>query len=140
MVTLTVYGKIAGKGSRTVGLRKDGSRYTRPASKYEKPWVKAVSDAAMWRKVQGPEVEAPYAVWLEFYFAKGKKPRHGYPSQLDIDKACRATLDGLVDGGILSDDRHVTEVHATKRWAATPEGECCRITVCPPDQSMVRAA
>lgn len=140
MVVLTVFGRIAGKGSRTIGRAKNGRAYTRPASKHEKPWVKAVADAALWRKTQGPVVEAPYAVWLDFYFQRGRRPKHGYPSSLDVDKAVRATLDGLVDGGLLSDDRHVVEVHATKQWATAEGGECCRVTICPPDTPMVRAA
>jgi Holliday junction resolvase RusA-like endonuclease len=29
----------------------------------------------------------------------------------------RALLDGLTRGGLISDDRHVTELRAFKRWA-----------------------
>lgn len=141
MVVFTVYGRIAGKGSRTVGVRKNGTRYTRPASKYEKPWVKAVGDAAIWRKAQGGALpEPPYAVYLDFYFARPKRPSHDYPSQLDLDKAIRATTDGLVEGGLLSDDRHVTEYHVRKFFAASDEGECCKIVVTVPDRAVVRAA
>lgn len=140
MVAFTVYGRIGGKGSRTVGVRKNGSRYTRPASKYEKPWVKAVADAALWRKAQGPPPQPPYAVYLDFYFAPKKRAKWGWPSSLDLDKAIRATTDGLVEGGLLEDDRHITEYVVRKFWAATSEGECCRVVLRTPDEPSVKAA
>lgn len=41
-----------------------------------------------------------------------------YPSALpDLDKLCRAVLDGLTDGGAWKDDGQVVTLHATKRYA-----------------------
>ncbi len=131
-VIFTVYGAPAAKGSRTLGRRRDGSTFTRPASRAEHPWVEAVARQAMALKTQSAELpDAPYVVWLSFYFARPKRPAHAYPSRLDVDKLARAVLDGLVRGKLIEDDRHVTELVATKRWAETAAGECCRITVAP---------
>jgi crossover junction endodeoxyribonuclease RusA len=41
-------------------------------------------------------------------------------SQPDLDKLCRSTLDGLVMGGLLRDDRQVCVLLASKRYGATP--------------------
>lgn len=132
MVTITVYGRLAGKGSRTIGKAKNGRSYTRPASKYEKPWVTTVADQALWRTMQpGDFPTAPYRVELTFYFAPPKKSAHKWPSKIDLDKLCRATIDGLVAGKLLTDDRHVVALSAEKRYAQTAGGECCQITVTP---------
>jgi hypothetical protein len=70
-----VPGVPAPKGSRISGRRKDGSIFTRPASKGEHVWVEAVA------------------------------------------KLVRAVLDGLTRGGVIVDDRHVTDLSAAKFWA-----------------------
>lgn len=126
---LTVYGQIASKGSRTLGKRSDGSLYTRPASTHEHAWVETVARQALWLRQQLESPVAPYRVELIFYFAPPARASRGYPSRLDVDKCARAVLDGLVRGGMLEDDRHVTELVAHKHWAATANGECCHIVV-----------
>lgn len=57
-----------------------------------------------------------------------KKPSHEYPTRGDLDKLVRAVLDGLTRGGTIVDDRHVTELSATKFWAE-PGDEGVAITV-----------
>ncbi len=126
---MTVYGTIAAKGSRTVGVRRDGRAYTRPASSKEIPWTDAVAKQAMWLRGQVEAPAPPYAVELAFYFPRPGRAAHTWPSRLDVDKAARAVLDGLVRGGLLADDRHVTELRASKRWAATAGGECVQVLV-----------
>ena len=111
-VTLNVSGEPAPKGSRTVGTRKNGSVYTRPASSKEKTWQKAVSEAC----VGVPCLDGPYEVEVRFRFASPQKPKYKYPSRTDIDKLCRSTLDGLVQGELISDDRHVTRLVAQKEY------------------------
>ena len=64
---------------------------------------------------------APYDVALEFRLHTPRK--HGaWPTGADLDKLVRAVLDGLVQGGAISDDRHVTALTASKAFA--PEAEC----------------
>ncbi len=134
-VALTVYGTPAPKGSRTLGLRGDGSAFSRPASNREHTWTEAVARHAQWLKAQPVDApNPPYAVTLTFYLARPKRPVHGYPSRVDVDKLARAVLDGLVVGGLLEDDRHVTELVASKRWAETPAGQCCRVEVASADE------
>lgn len=129
-VRLTVRGRIAGKGSRTVRPLPNGAVVTRPASKYEKPFVKAVAETAAWRKSEGGDLPvAPYRVELDFYFDPPAKPSHPYPTRVDLDKAVRAVLDGLVAGGLMVDDRHVTELVARKHFAAAKGGECVQVTI-----------
>lgn len=130
MVRITVQGRIAGKGSRTVRSLPNGRVITRPASKYEKPFVQAVAETARWRLSEGGDLPvAPYRVELAFYFDPPKKRTHPYPSRVDLDKAVRAVLDGLVDGGLLVDDRHVTQLVATKEYSAAPGSECVQVTI-----------
>ncbi len=128
-VRLVVAGRIAPKGSRTLGVRRDGSRYSRPASPHEHDWTEAVAVEARVARSQVGTLPPPYLVWLGFRFAAPARPSHTWPSRLDIDKAARAVLDGLVRGGLLEDDRHVVTLVAQKRWAAATGDECVHIVV-----------
>jgi Holliday junction resolvase RusA-like endonuclease len=113
-----VSGYPAPKGSRITGTRKNGSIYTRPASQRERPWVEAV---ALTARVYRPckVLEPPYEIELEFSMPEGQRPKWGWPTKDgDLDKICRSTIDGLVQGGLLLDDRHVTKLTASKRFAA----------------------
>jgi Holliday junction resolvase RusA-like endonuclease len=124
-VTFDVKGKPAPKGSRISGRRKDGTIYTRPASKGEAPWVAGVAIAARQACPQGP-LPLPYRVVLVFRFARPKKPANGYPST-DIDKLARAVLDGLTHGNVIADDRHVVELACSKEWTAGDAGCTVRV-------------
>lgn len=128
-IYLLVAGRIAPKGSRTVGVRRDGSRYSRPASKHEHAWVEAVAREAMAARSQVGMLPPPYLVFLSFRFSSPDRPAYPWPSRLDVDKAARAVLDGLVRGGLLSDDRHVVTLVAQKRSAATADGEFVHVVV-----------
>lgn len=129
MVRLTIYGRAAPKGSRTTGRRGDGTVYSRPAVKGEHAWTETVAQQARWTAAQVTVPDAPYRVTVAFYMARPKRPAHDHPTRGDLDKLVRAVLDGLVTGGLLSDDRHVVELHADKTWAVTPGGECCQVTI-----------
>lgn len=109
-----VSGVPAPKGSRISGRRKDGSVFTRPASKNEKAWTEAVAEKA---EETEQALEPPYSVELQFAMPKPKKPSHEHPTRGDIDKLARAVLDGLTQGGLIVDDRHVTELTTSKFWA-----------------------
>lgn len=124
MTSFVVRGVPAPKGSRISGRRKDGSIFTRPASKGEHAWVEAV---AMVAKTQ-PPLQPPYSVGLHFAMPRPKKPSHEYPTRGDLDKLVRAVLDGLTRGGLIVDDRHVTDLSAAKFWAL-PGDESVAVTV-----------
>jgi len=127
-VRLTIPGRIAPKGSRTTGVRRDGRRYTRPASKHEHPWTEAVARHAMVAARSGP-LDPPYRVTLMFFFGRPARPAHAWPSRLDVDKAARAVLDGLVRGRLLVDDRHVIDLRARVSWASGLDGERVQVLV-----------
>ena len=45
-----------------------------------------------------------------------------YPAKRpDLDKLCRAVLDGLVAGGVMADDAQVVSLSASKVWAAAKD-------------------
>lgn len=116
-VSFRVPGAPAPKGSRIPGRRKDGSIFTRPASKGEKPWVETVALIARGHRPPGGKpLEPPYRVELTFVMPTPKRPSHEWPSVGDLDKLERAVLDGLKTGGLIVDDRHVTDLHSSKRF------------------------
>jgi Holliday junction resolvase RusA-like endonuclease len=121
-----VDGRPAPKGSRVFGRTKNGNPYTRPASRYEKPWVEAVKAATQLAARHHDPLDAPYSVELEFRLRVPRRNRPEmpwWPTAHDIDKLTRATIDGLVQGGALSDDRHVTVLTARKRYVTPGESE-----------------
>lgn len=121
-------GRPAPKGSRIAGKRKNGTVFTRPASKHEKPWQDAVASQCPLH----PRLRGPYVVELEHIAERPARPTYRYPVQ-DVDKLARATVDGLVRGGVLSDDKHVVQLIAWKRWAEPGEEPGCVVDVRPAD-------
>lgn len=102
------------QGSKTIG-RGGGKVWLRDANATPlKRWRRMVSLEAD----RAIEFDIPVTVTLQFYMPPPKRPRWFVPAvKPDIDKLTRATLDGLVDGGLLFDDSRVVELHATKRYA-----------------------
>ena len=71
-------------------------------------------------------LEPPYEVEMTFAMPEGESPKWGWPSSDgDLDKLVRATLDGLVKGALLLDDRHVIALAARKRFG----GPCAAVRV-----------
>jgi Holliday junction resolvase RusA-like endonuclease len=80
-----------------------------------KSWVEAVGYSARANRVGGKPLEPPYVIELEFRMPRPADPKYGWPTKDgDIDKLARGALDGLVQGGLLVDDRHVVDLRATK--------------------------
>lgn len=115
-VSLVVAGTPAPKGSRIPGRRKNGTIYTRPANPAEKSWTEAVAYSARANRLGGKALEPPYLVELVFSMPRPAKPTWEWPSKSDVDKLARCAIDGLVDGGLLLDDRHVVKLSASKRY------------------------
>lgn len=84
-------------------------------------WVQATAAKATFT--------GPVDVTLVFEHERPAKPTRPYPSRSDIDKACRAALDALVSSGVLSDDRHVVRLAASKRYAPSGSAPCVRGTI-----------
>jgi Holliday junction resolvase RusA-like endonuclease len=117
VIEIEVEGRAAPKGSRIMGHTKAGQSFTRPASKFEKPWVDAVKTATQIVMRHHAMPDPPYDVDLHFYLQRPKNPRYGWPVKADIDKLARAALDGLVLGGAIRDDKHVTALTVHTAWA-----------------------
>lgn len=121
---IEVLGRPAPKGSRIAARTKAGKAYTYPASKYETPWINAVRDATRNVMRHHDQVGPPYVVDLKFLLSQPLRPnkdKAAWPTRHDLDKLVRAVIDGLVSGGAMADDRHVTELHAVKEYVEDPE-------------------
>jgi crossover junction endodeoxyribonuclease RusA len=116
VIEIDICGRPAPKGSRLSKVSKAGHSYTFPASKYEKPWVDAVKEQTQIVMRHHPTPAPPYAVELEFRLHKPHNARYDYPPAPDIDKLARAVIDGLEQGGALSNDKHVTSLTVNKRY------------------------
>lgn len=124
MISFTVHGKPAPQGSKT--KNRYGAVYE--SSKAVKPWREAVRSETQ-RNVSSPLTGA---VDVHLLFLVQRPAGHyrtgrnagllresapGYPAaQPDIDKLCRAVLDGLTEGGAWKDDGQVTVLHARKQY------------------------
>jgi len=124
MIAVYIEGRPAPKGSRTIVTSKDGRQWSRPASKYEEAWIKAVKAATQIAMRHEHDPGPPYAVNIEIRVALPKRKidrKRWWPSQHDVDKLVRGTIDGLVKGGAMIDDRHVIALTANKRYCAIGE-------------------
>lgn len=130
MITLHVEGIPAPQGSKTRtkwGMRESSHRVA--------PWRAAVKAEAISvgdRVGLLDALEAPYAVNCAFYIQRPRRTAHTHPTAPsigDIDKLVRSTLDALVQGGLLEDDRHVVQLTASKQWAGVDETPGAIITI-----------
>lgn len=117
-VAFRVDGIPAPKGSRVPGRRKNGTIYTRESSKKAGPWMEQIALLARVARPLGQALRPPYVITLTFTMPKPKKPKYPWPSKDgDLDKLCRACLDGLTQGGLIVDDRHVVALSLRKRFS-----------------------
>lgn len=137
-IAVRVHGRPAPKGSRIHGMTKTGNSFTRPASRYEKPWTEEIRRVTQVVMRHHDQPDKPYGIRLTFYLRKPLKNRREmpwWPTQHDLDKLARCVVDGLVQGGALADDRHVIALTTTKEQAENPkdEGVLAEIwTIAPP--------
>lgn len=112
------------QGSKTVGMTKDGRPFIRdknPAAL--KAWRKAIALAAGAAFAGRPVLAGPVVVHVEFRFVAGKTVTREFPSvRPDVDKLCRALLDGIGDAGksgagVWADDSQVVTLRGHKVYA-----------------------
>jgi len=105
------------------------------SSKRVKPWRQSVAYAVQGRNVEG--TTAAVRVDIDFKFRRPrahlgqgknydrvKASAPAFPVSRavgDLDKLCRATFDGLVDGGIIADDSQIVELHTAKTYLGPHE-------------------
>ena len=130
-IHLRVYGTPASQGSK----RWLPSGRMIEADKKLRPWRNAVIDAVVKADSQGLRLEGPLEVWVTFLFDRPKAHygtgknsgvlRENAPVYLsrtpDIDKAVRATLDGITEAALWGDDAQVAVLKARKMYAGTGE-------------------
>lgn len=129
MFEVFVEGRAAPKGSRIQGTTKTGRSYTYPASKFEKPWTEAVKAEVQIAMRHATPMAPPYRIELEFVLDRPRQPHHPWPTKSDLDKLERCVIDGIVQGKGISDDRHVTALTSSKRFADPGERQGVRLSV-----------
>jgi Holliday junction resolvase RusA-like endonuclease len=112
-VSFFIEGVPVPQGSKTVSQAK-GRAWLRDANAARlKPWRHVIATHAD----LGVTFDCPVIVTLSFVLPRPQKPRWAVPAvKPDIDKLCRAILDGLKDGGLLAEDSRVVTLTATKRY------------------------
>ena len=126
MIVFRVDGLPIPQGSMTIS-RSGGKTWMRPANAARlKPWREKVAAAAD----VGHTFDCPVEVFAVFYLPKPQRPRWWVPAvKPDLDKLLRSLHDGLVDGGLLSDDSRVVAVHSYKRYATLQNPVGVRVVV-----------
>lgn len=92
------------------------------------PAAKAWQDVVAWagRLHEGPALVGPLGVQITVTVERPKsttvesRPWPHLRTAGDVDKHARTILDGLEQGGVLTDDAQVCEVHARKVYPDTP--------------------
>ena len=121
-ISFWVPGDPAAKGSRTQKHTPSGKVMSWEQNKGVPRWMKAVeAETALWPTVNGT-MEPPYRVQLDFKVVRPKKPTFDWPVKGDLDKFVRATLDAMQKSGLISDDKHVVDLSASKSWAHRDAG------------------
>jgi len=126
-VRLRVYGTPGPQGSKKhVG----GGRMVE-SSKKVGPWREAVTTAAQLAGVAGLRLDGPLCVAVEFILKRPKWHhrkrglRPDAPTWVtttpDLDKLLRSTKDGLVQAGVIVDDKLVAAGSQLKRYAGADE-------------------
>lgn len=86
------------------------------ASKYLPAWRKAIETEC--QSLFDEPMDGALEVELWFYLPKPSSVSRVYPSVMpDLDKLCRAVGDGLTNGGAISDDARIVDLHAFKRYS-----------------------
>ena len=135
-VDLFVAGRPAPQGSKDAFRHKhSGKVVVIEKSKAVKPWREDVRQALLDEHGNARTCfDGPVVVELQFVMPRPKsmpKTRATPPhtKKPDVDKLARALLDAIASAGVLVDDTHVVDLHATKRTAELTETAGCHITI-----------
>lgn len=113
MTTFFVPGVPAPQGSKRLVRSGDRTMMINANSASLKEWRRVVTLSAP-RMDWAPRV--PLSVTLGFVMPATLKDRSGWCAvRPDIDKLCRAVLDGLTDAGTVVDDSQIAQLCATKQ-------------------------
>ena len=117
--TCFIRGIPAPQGSKTPGIRKDGSVFVREANPSLKDWRTAVN-FVLQSEWEGPPLEGAVSVELHFLLLRPpsvSEKKRPYPSvRPDIDKLAKAALDAMT-GIVFRDDAQVVRLDVTKAYA-----------------------
>lgn len=142
MIKFTVNGIPAPQGSK----RHVGGGRMIESSKKVAPWREAVRAEAQRALDHGatPASSGPVGLFVTFrlprpqghYGKRGLRPSaptvpHTVP---DLDKLLRSTLDGLVMGGVLGDDKQVWTISAVKVYADPEQNSPVGAVICLDDE------
>ena len=113
----SVEGDPVPQGSKTIA-RGGGKFWLRDANAARlKPWRERVARACD----VGVSFDCPVTVSAVFRLRMPKRPKFRVPAvKPDVDKLARSLLDGMTDGGLLSDDSRVVRLHVSKVYSETP--------------------
>lgn len=114
-IVYSVPGIPVTQGSKAIS----GSGVMYETGKGWKQWREAVKQASQDQANLTDTVLGGIHVSLTFRFPRPAKPKYDYPLK-DVDKLCRAVLDGMTAGGIIQDDKHVTKLKAIKEYHEHP--------------------
>ena len=137
-LTITIIGRPAAQGSKRLLNRRTGMMAE--SARRVAPWRSDVRSAAQNHAPYGWDRSGPMSVILSFYFARPKShyttkgdlrpsaPEHLITRVGDIDKLCRAMLDGL-SSVIFDDDAQVVQMIANRCYADRPDPERAVVTI-----------
>ena len=115
-----VRGIPAPQGSKTPGVRNDGTPFLRPANSVALSAWRTAIGGVLQEKWEGPPLEGAVRVSLNFLSLRPRsvsEKKRPYPSvKPDIDKLCRAALDAMT-GIVFKDDAQVVFLEAVKSYA-----------------------
>lgn len=109
------------QGSKRIGRHGSKPVILDTNDKVLRPWRARI--AAEFVNVVGEDFtpfDEPVSVRAQFYFPRPKSNRYGTwkATAPDLDKLCRALLDGLADAGAYVNDSRVVELIAHKKFVA----------------------
>lgn len=126
VVSFTVYGIAAGKGSTTSRFVPGKGRTFTHSPTSTKDWESLVKVVAQDHSPPGGLLEGPLQLQLRFFLPKPKsapKRRRTWPDKKpDLDKLIRAVGDALT-GVLYTDDARIVAITASKDYDVTPRVE-----------------
>jgi len=118
-----VQGKASSQGSKVGGKRRDGTVFTRPATKTERPWRQLLTDRISQEWV-GPPWDGALELTMTFAFVRpksGEGKKRPWPSvRPDGDKLQRAVQDALKLAGAIVQDSHIVSWVGQKVYRDIP--------------------